>query len=198
MNHNDEFDQVLDEALAEYRDAAPLTGMEHRVLQRVRIEANRRRKIWLKWSAFSACAAMLAIMMWLGLRDRARHELVLTQLATARQERPSIEAQPKNANTRAGNEGPSPKRNTAANAAHQRSARTAEKAWAVTAHVPVCPQFPSPTPLNPEERALLALAQTHPDALSHLSDKPDNQEIAISPINIEPLIGETSGKQGEN
>ena len=35
MKHNDEFDGLLHEALAEYRDAAPLTGMEERVLRRV-------------------------------------------------------------------------------------------------------------------------------------------------------------------
>jgi hypothetical protein len=43
MKHNDEFDGLLHEALAEYRDAAPLTGMEERVLRRVLVRTDRPR-----------------------------------------------------------------------------------------------------------------------------------------------------------
>ena len=32
MNHDEHFDNILDEALSEYRDAEPLAGLEHRVL----------------------------------------------------------------------------------------------------------------------------------------------------------------------
>ena len=38
MNHNDDFDRTVDDALAEYRDAEPLAGVEERVLQRLRLQ----------------------------------------------------------------------------------------------------------------------------------------------------------------
>jgi hypothetical protein len=59
-------------------------------------------------------------------------------------------------------------------------------------------QFPSPAPLCSEERALLAMAQTHPEVLTELASKQDDHEIAIAPIDIEPLVKATTSNQGEN
>jgi cytoskeletal protein RodZ len=197
MNDNDEFDHVLDEALAQYRDAEPLAGMEQRVLQRVRLHAEHRWKLWRWWGAFAACAAMLAVAAWIGLRDRASQEIIAKQPATTQQQRPPVESRPKNVNTYASQE-PAPRRALVAKAP-SRSPNVAGPALSTsTKQAPVRSQFPSPTPLNSEERALLALAQTHPETLSHLQSNQDDREIAIAPINIQPLVNETSRQQGEN
>lgn len=198
MNYNDEFDHVLDDALADYRHAEPLAGMEHRVLQRVRMQAERR-KAWLRWSAFAACAATLAFAAWIGLRDRARHEVAPGQPTTAQQQKPPVELQPSNENTHAANQEPGPRPAQIVKAALSRSSNVVrQSALARTGQASIGRQFPSPTPLSSQERALLALAQTHPEVLRRLPSNQDDREIAIAPINIQPLASATSGNQGEN
>jgi cytoskeletal protein RodZ len=192
MNHDEEFDRVLDEALAEYRDAEPLAGMEHRVLQRVRLRAERRRA-WLRWSAFATCTAMLAVTAWTGVRDRARHETMPIQPEATQEQRPPVQTQPRNENIRAVNMEPA---TTSTRVVKPMPSRKAVLASAT--RVPVQPQFPAPAPLNPEERAWLALAQVHPEVLSRLPNDQDKQQIAIAPIDIEPLANPASGNQGEN
>lgn len=195
MNDNDKFDDILDEALADYSDAEPLAGMEHRVLQRVRMHAERR-KVWLSWSALAVCTAMLAVAVWIGLRERDRHEILSPQATTAQQPRSPVELQPKHASGHASPE-TAPTRPLVAKV-HPRGPNVADRtALGTTGRAHVRAEFPTPEPLNSEERALLALAQTHPEILSRLADR-DDHEIAIAPITIEPLAGASSGKQGEN
>lgn len=196
MNYNDEFDHVLDDALAEYRDAGPLAGMEQRVLRRVRLHAERRRKLWQWWGAFAVCTVMLAITVWIGLGNRARHQTVPLQSAGAQQQRPPVEPQAMNASTHASPK-PAPERALLGKVPARSRRMSAQTASAETSRAHVGREFPSPAPLNPEERALLALAQVHPEVLNHLTEQ-DDREIAIAPINIQPLGNETSRKQGEN
>jgi hypothetical protein len=191
MTHNDEFDQILDDALAEYREAEPLTGLEDRVLQRLRLQAESHRKVWLRWSAIAAVAASLAIVAWIGLRDRS--EVVAPSVVL--KQSPSIEAQSRTAVIRAANEQPASKRLPRWNAVSQRAPLSAQAQPVGTEHAPMGEQFPSPAALQPEERMLLALAATHPGILM---DKPDDdKEIVISLIDIKPLV-ETGEHQGEN
>jgi len=57
-------------------------------------------------------------------------------------------------------------------------------------------RFPVPAPLTSEERALLALARTNPEALQTL---PRNDgELAIVPITIQPLTNTGGDNQGDN
>ncbi len=191
MNHNDEFDQILDEALAKYREAEPLAGMEHRILERVRMQAERNRKSW-RWGAFAACTALLAVAAWIGLREPARREIAPMQAATAQPQRLPVEPQPKNTNASP----PTATTRPLVARVHSRGPKVAgEKILESSGRAG--PEFPTPEPLNSEERALLALAQTHPEVLSRLADH-DDQEIAIAPINIQPLANAPGSKQGEN
>jgi hypothetical protein len=191
MNHNDEFDQILDEALAKYSAAEPLAGMEHRILERVRMQAKRNRKTW-RWGVFAACTALLAVAAWIGLREPDRREIAPMQTATAQPQRLPVEPQPKNTNA---SPPITPTRPLIARV-HSRGPNVAgEKVLESTGRTR--PEFPTPEPLNSEERALLALAQTHPEVLSRLADH-DDQEIAIAPINIQPLANAPGSKQGEN
>ena len=198
MKDDNEFDRVLDDALAEYRAAEPLAGMEHRVLQRVRMQAERR-KAWLRCSAFAACAATLAVAAWIGLHSRGRPEIVPAQPTTAQQQKPPVGLQPSNENTHAANRGPAPRRVLIAKAMLSRRPNIpGQPAPARTEQAPIGQQFPSPTPLSSQERALLALAQSHPEVLRRLPSNQDDREIAIAPINIQPLVSKTSDDQGED
>ena len=193
MNHNDEFDQILDEALAKYSEAEPLTGMEHRILERVRMQAERNRKTW-RWGAVAACTALLAVAAWIGLRGPDRREIAPRQAATAQPQTSPVEPQPKNTNA---SPQIAPTRSLVAKVHSRGPTVASEKVLESTGRTHVRPKFPTPEPLNSEERALLTLAQTHPEVLSRLADH-DDQEIAIAPINIQPLANAPGSKQGEN
>jgi hypothetical protein len=196
MTLNDDFDRILDDALAEYREAEPLAGLEDRVLQRVKSQAERRRKLWWQWSAIAAATAVLAIAAWIGLSGRARHDLV-PMPSVAQKQMPVAPPAP-DTDTRAANRKPVAHRLPETRTVHSRNYIPGSTQLAATEHAPVPTQFPSPAPLKPEERVLLALAQTHPEVLRELSRGEDDQEISIAPINIKPLVDETAGTQGEN
>ena len=84
MKHNDEFDGLLHDALAEYREAGPLAGMEERVLRRVRCILNGHDARWDRlWRAFAVASMAMAITAWIGLHDRVRHQTVPLHSADA-------------------------------------------------------------------------------------------------------------------
>jgi len=195
MKHNDEFDKVLHDALAEYREAEPLTGLEQRVLRRVRSHVDRRQKLLWRWSAPTAAAAALAIVVWIGITARARHELA--PAAVAQKGPAAAEPQRK------------PPESTAKHYAALNSETVVKTARSRQPHVPASSQvvslqrepmreqFPTPAPLTSDERTLLALVQMHPAALQELPADDTDNEIAIAPIAIKPLV-ETADSQGEN
>ena len=191
MNNNDEFDNILDDALAEYRDAEPLAGLEARVLQRVRMQTERRRKLWWQWSALAATAAVLVIAVGIGLRDRVRHEAVPSPVVQKQPPAAEPKPQPQSTDTLARNHKTVPQevrppRSQMSSATQIISTEPASKR----------DQFPSLAPLKPEERVLLALAKTHPEALLDQADA--DKELAIAPIDIKPLADENSDHQGDN
>ena len=88
------------------------------------------------------------------------------------------------------------------------NAAARNKSAAVDAH-PSHPEFPDPTPLTSEERAVLAWARTDPQALQTpphdeadaqaLQAPPqDEKEIAIAPLEIKPLADPDAGSKGDN
>jgi hypothetical protein len=197
MTNNDDFDQILDDALAEYREVEPLAGLEGRVFQRLRLQTERRRKFWWRWSTIAAAAAAVAIAAWIGFSGRVRHELVPMPGGTQKQ-MGSVARQAPDTDTRAANRelAAPPSRET--RSVHPRGYVPTSTQAVATARAPVPAQFPSAAPLQPEERVLLALAQTHPELLRELSRDENDQEISIAPINIKPLAVETGDGQGEN
>ena len=192
MTHNDEFDQILDDALAEYREAEPLAGLEARVLQRLRLQTERRRKPVWRWSAIAAAAAALVIVAWIGLGNHARQELV--PLSVAQKQAPAASAGLGTIGTLAVNQ-PSAKRLVRSQTLHSIHGSTGEKLAAMR-QPPAREQFPLPAPLQPEERMLLALATIHPEVLRDKAG--DDTAVVIAPINIKPLVDETGSNQGEN
>jgi hypothetical protein len=195
MTFNDELDQVLEDALAEYREAEPLAGLEDRVLQRVKSQAERARRPWWQWNAIAAAAAVLAIAAWIGFGGRARHE---APAPVAQKQILPAGSYPRAKDTRIAKEPSTDKSVAAAKIVPSRIARASAPAQATAQSATVRDHFPSPAPLMPEERMLLALAQTHPEFLRELSRDDDEQEISIAPIQIKPLAQASDDNQGEN
>ena len=168
MEHKayDELDRIIDRGLAGYAAHEPLAGLEDRVLNRVRL-------------ANPAGGAQHAS---LGLAVPAVAALILVAVLPRSSRAPVADRVPPSRGacreTRAASAGP---RRHASPAIRQRVARRPRP-------LPKRNQFPTPTPLTPEERALIAVAQLPPAGLESVSQYPANpEEIRIEPIEIPPL-----------
>jgi len=191
MTHHNELDQLLDDALAEYREAEPLAGLEDRVFQRLQWQTARQRRLWWRWSAIAAAAAALVMAAWIGLGHRTRPE-VAPRLAAGNAA--PVEPPQPSGTLKSGQPVAKPVA-VAKPVSHIASVHSPAKLVADNP-VPKAESFPSPAPLKAEERTLLALAKTHPELLTKDSDA--DKEIVINPINIKPLADETGSSQGEN
>jgi hypothetical protein len=186
MNDNQQFDKILDQALSGYRDAEPLSGLEDRVLQRLRTQPERRPILWWKWGMVAACAVMLAFAAWLGFRGRGPQGPVTPQQTQASNGDVPPQAKPAAATSPAVPNKPAPRQVARSAVAPMPVARLGNTAHDV-------PDLPAP--LTGEERQLLALAQAHPDALRAISQQ--DQPIAITPLTIQPLPSEAN-QNGDN
>ena len=183
MNHDEHLDNLLDEALSEYRDAQPLTGMEDRVLRRLAEMNHKRKAPWLRWAIAGTCATLVAFAIWLGVARRPVETHTPNTLATVKP------AQPAPAQT------PAP----LASAPIVTARRATKAPPAATSSAPATEAqakpavFPSPTPLTAAEREFIAALQQDSKAIPATSG--DSGPIAISEINIKPLAisGQTSG-----
>lgn len=190
MNTNNELDRLLDQALNEYRDAEPLSGIEDRVLRRITTQPEQSARRWPWILAAAAVAAVIAVALWLGVREHP-HQMPVATNATqpARQTASSAHALPALPSVVS-----HPAVSARPRSRHSSSAVIPQMARAV-APIPRLTQFPSPAPMSSEEHALLALARTHPDAL--LGQPDDAEKLGIRPIEIKPLAPEAGAPQGE-
>jgi hypothetical protein len=193
MNDNEQLDNLLDEALGEYREAEPLAGIEDRVLQRLRMEPRERRMPWWKWGAVAACAALVLMAVWIGLRNR--HDSFSPVQSTQAQKQ---ESKSPVATTEAGSQQPviaarvatTPPMRISSTRCHPAPIACVETASASELRTP---QFPTPAPLTPEEHALLALLKSNPEALPNRRENPG--DMTISPLEIMPLAGSAAPTQ---
>jgi len=197
MNTNDEFDNILADALAEYRDAEPLSGLEGRVLRRMQ-DGPMQRRAWWGWSLAAGLAmALLAIAAWFELRDPPYRPLPTYQAST---EQPAVAQPSPNLRTEKDPIAAERVRPDYPEAFLPDTLKQKRRASSKPIPAPAVSsrgeQFPAPAPLTSEERALLALAHTYPEALRTLpgSDK----DLAIAPITIQPLTDGSGGNEGDN
>jgi hypothetical protein len=157
---HDEFDKLIDGALSSYSTAEPLAGLEQRVLDRVRAtEASRRRRLW--WAALAlATPALAAILFFAPVRKPDP-----IPIATVTPQ-PSARVEP----------APPPP-----SAAPKRALAKPRRAPARV--LPKREVFPTLSPLTPEERLLVQLAESRPQMLL---TRPVG-DIEIKPIEIAPL-----------
>jgi len=192
MNHPNEFDDVLNEALREYREAEPLAGIEDRVLRRLQSHVARRPRFGWRWRMVAATLAVIVMLVWIGVRHAYQQRWSAPQLV--QQKTPAAPVSSEMA-VIPGDE----TRRTPQQPRGRRDAKTKMQqhpTLAASRPVPVRGEFPAPAPLDREERALLALARVDPEAVRPLA-RDENNSIDIAPITIQPLQN-GSGAEGED
>ena len=163
---SDELDKILDNALASYPREEPRPGVESRVLNRIRASRQERRFAWLRWAvtipAF-ACLLLLALTFWSKRDSTPKRSNPAPIIAKAAPLAPIAPAGVQMSVSR-----PRLKR----------------------LPVPKPEQFPTPTPLTDEERALLAFVARSPKQAEEVFADAKNRSagpIEIKEIQIEPL-----------
>ena len=185
MNDNEHLDKILDEALSEYREAEPLTGLEDRVLQRLVSQPQKQISPWLRWSIATVAAAALSLAIWLAVQGRpGRNDATERQAAGQSTQVPIA---PRVASAAATLATP---RHSGTPAGSQHARLTAS---AVIGALP--PQFPVPVPLTGDELAFMAALEQNSEALRASSTS--NEPIAIAEIEIKPLSS-INNDSGEN
>lgn len=155
----DDLDKLIDGALGEYSSAEPLAGLEQRVLNRARAERLSRQRRWW-WTAVALAASAVAVVVVV-----APHRRVPPPVAVVA---PPPQVEPASAAV-----APVAAPRRAAAVRRMRGPRV----------LPKRNLFPTPSPLSPEERLLVQLAESRPQLL--LARPVD--EIYIKPIEIAPL-----------
>ena len=189
MKHHEEFDELMHDALGEYREAEPLAGMEARVLERLHSQAVECRRAWWMWGAIATCAALVLIGVWLGVKNPTPpKEGGVGHPATELQQEASAR--------------PSPTRSLVkqpeVTGRSKLNSKPTSPVLFVRATSPAAltaQQFPTPINTTAQEQALSVIARAHPDALAVSNEEP--RLLAIAPLEIARL---TSVNQniGEN
>jgi hypothetical protein len=184
-NKDSQFDELLDHALSEYRDAEPLAGIDARILRRLQQRETIRQRAGLRWAIAVACAAALAFTIWLSIGRRtpetATNEVAAVPSTAQRSPAMSAEAQQRSTPTPSGSAQVAAKYSTPMPMAGTKKPIATQ------------PVFPMPTPLTAQERAFMASLQGNAAVAASGAD-PDSS-IAIAEIQIKPLTagGQSSG-----
>jgi cytoskeletal protein RodZ len=188
MNHDEHLDNLLDQALSEYREAEPLAGLEDRVLQRLMSQPQKQISPWLRWGVAAAAAAALSLAIWLAVQGRRGHnDATEPQAAGQSTQAPQAPVAPREASAAATLAIPKHSRATAGSQPARLTASTAKGA--------LPPQFPVPVPLSGDELAFMAALEQNGEALRASSNF--NEPVAIAEIEIKPLSS-INNDSGEN
>ncbi|HEY3457640.1 MAG TPA: hypothetical protein VGK64_23885 [Bryobacteraceae bacterium] len=163
----DPLDEMLDGALASYGEAPEREGLERRVLAKVNQRAQRRRRSIGRFAVpIGAAAAAVGCLLWWAMPDIATHPS------------PTITAADSAAVPPPATKPPVTRRPAA-------KLRRAPKRPAA----PKLSQFPAPTPMSSEERALLRLATGDPKYIPRELTRAgtDIAPLRIAAIEIKPL-----------
>jgi hypothetical protein len=175
---SDELDKILDRALASYSQEEPRPGLSGRVSNRIRTAGLGHRFSWLRWAmAIPAIASFLLLVFWI--------------FDSSKPSRSTFRASTEIRGHAAAS--PSHDREGAVNIPQKHHARLSGSRPGVKPKrlgLPKREQFPTPTPLTAEERALLAFVSRSPkQAQKVLIDAKSRsaEPIQIKEIHIEPL-----------
>ncbi len=164
-----ELEQMLRDGIATYPGGEPLAGLEDRILARVQLAGSRRRSLagwWVVSALGIAALSAVSVYWWAEQRERPPVQVVSeVKMATL----PAA-----------------PVRKETVNAFPRRAARHHQAA------LPKLPIFPTPSPLTPEERLLLAMVKRDPDAAAQTLDslRRESAPLEIAPLVIPPLANE--------
>jgi hypothetical protein len=166
-NGRDELDSMLDDALACYAGAAPLAGLEERVLHRVHASDVTRRRPIRSAVAFALAAALVLVAIVM----KTPRNPAPKPRDTARAEIPAIVEQPR------------------ITSQHRRS-RVAARRAPSPSPLRKQEQFPTPAALTAEEQVLRSFVERDPAQAQQVFAqlrKRTNDPIEIQPIRIAPL-----------
>jgi hypothetical protein len=164
----DDLDRLIDGALASYADPGPDSGLERRLLARIKTTSLQRRRR-LIWAAGLPALATAGLML-LVVANTSRH----TRLGSQQEIGSQIES---SRTSRSGTLNPLFPRATVRSSSHAR--RSARSTAPIATIPPKRDTFPSPTPLSNEERALVTLVAQTPAA--------QRQDLAVWLQPAEPI-----------
>ena len=168
-----ELDRILDSALTSYCDRAPWPGLEERVLRRVSASARLRRYVQIPL-LLSAAASLVLIAVWWQQAPAPVPPLD----RSAQETRSQIDKQrsPERALDVASVEVP-------------KSASERRRRVRLRAEAPRAAQFPTPSALTTQERAVILLSASNPDLLVQAVVFQDRLRgpLVMNPILIAPL-----------
>jgi hypothetical protein len=183
MTNDNQFDEILDHALSEYRDVEPLSGLEDRVLRRLQSQPNSRSPSWrlARLGAFATSAALLLLAIFLITR---RH-----QPQAPREQASSTSPAPAAIHLSA-----PPVKNSPVATPRRPEPETSMRpkssdAQSLAATRSPVQAFPTPVRMTNKEHALLAVATAHPDVLQ--ASVREDELITIAPVVIKPLASST-------
>ena len=158
----DQFDRVLDAALAKYAAVEPRAGLEERVLANLHAEQNRAPgRAWQRWGIALAAMAVIVAAATLAFRTRKPPPPVIAKT-------PSTTASPTKPPRQLAN-----RAETVVPHAHS-PRRKVTRHWAqhegVLAAVPKLDQFPSPRPLSEQERMLASYVANDPQRAALIAE----------------------------
>jgi len=154
-----ELDRMLDAALAGYSAVEPRAGLEDRIVANLRVEQRRPpNRAWWQWSLAAALATVVLVVLTLAWKSGSRHAPVISTRPPVRVQNPEkTNSQACNCPVFKGIRRHDPVRRAAALAVSPHKAVAAN---------PKLETFPSPQPLNEQERMLeLYVAQFHDEAV---------------------------------
>ena len=187
MREKDDFDLLIDSALATYADPGPDSGLEDRVLvtlAAVRTKTLRERRRWrTRWLPWAVAIPIAAGLLFLWLSPRRDKPLPASEPQEARSASPKAIAPHANSSSevRPG----VPHRHTI-----RATQPTTQVQTAQAAPLPKLDVFPTPQPLTAEERALgVVVTETPLPARQALVEAQslDAVPVRIAEIHIPPL-----------
>jgi hypothetical protein len=184
MKYEDEqFEGLLNDSLKEVQQAEPRSGLEGRILANIRSDDREEKSVLWKWVAVTVM--VMLIVLGIAVRRGAKNDVVEIHPTRTVPEMPKSLPPPKDAQARGilhvGPVAGLPKKIKPRAIPVEAPMQRVESA---SARVP----FPAPAPLSKEEKALVMLAQNHPQVVRSVGiDSTSDDRLAIPKIKIEPI-----------
>jgi hypothetical protein len=186
---HDEFDDVLDAALAKYAAAEPRAGLDERVLANLRAERARvtERACW-RWSIVAPLAAIVIVALALAWKSGKQSQIVAQHHPSTTTQAPK-EPTKQTASNSMRDLIPSPERGRMPRTNARGSRLKVVVANSPNLDQPKLDQFPSPRPLSEGERLLVRYVQNFPQEAEVIA-----KEQAEFDQEMEKLNGDQSRK----
>jgi len=166
MTKREPLDDQIDAALAKYAAVEPRAGLERRILAHLRTQGKTSASmVWWPWAGVVAAAILVAALLFWTLERPGDERIVRHQPSVQQGTQPQLAAHP--ALPTVGRR--------AVRAWVRRSRRHIARETTTIAVEPKLDQFPSPQPLTPEEKMLVAYVERYYDEAVLIARARDEQ-----------------------